>query len=73
MDTLKKIKSKDFTVGIVGLGYVGLPLAAEFGKIKDCFLTKKRLNRKTIGFDLNQKRIDQLKIGIDTNKELEGK
>ena len=40
MDTLKKIKSKDFTVGIVGLGYVGLPLAYAFS----------HKNIKTIGF-----------------------
>ena len=37
-------------IGIIGLGYVGLPLAVEFSK-----------KYKTIGFDLNKKRIDQLK------------
>ncbi|GGZ00514.1 nucleotide sugar dehydrogenase [Shewanella fodinae] len=45
-------------VGIIGLGYVGLPLAVEFGK-----------QRRTIGFDINQKRIDELSKGIDNTLE----
>ncbi|WP_037424708.1 nucleotide sugar dehydrogenase [Shewanella sp. POL2] len=45
-------------VGIIGLGYVGLPLAVEFGK-----------QRKTIGFDINQERIDELCKGIDNTLE----
>jgi UDP-N-acetyl-D-galactosamine dehydrogenase len=44
---------------IVGLGYVGLPLAAEFGKKTD-----------TIGFDINQHRVDALRKGIDSTLEL---
>ena len=43
---------------IVGLGYVGLPLAVEFGK-----------KRKTLGFDINQKRIEQLNKNIDCTLE----
>jgi UDP-N-acetyl-D-glucosamine dehydrogenase len=43
MDILKKIKSKDFSVGIVGLGYVGLPLAYAFSN----------MDIKTVGFDIN--------------------
>tara|TARA_B100001989_G_scaffold241053_1_gene206617 strand:+ start:97 stop:1410 length:1314 start_codon:yes stop_codon:yes gene_type:complete len=50
MDTLKKIKSKDFTVGIVGLGYVGLPLAYAFS----------HKNIKTIGFDINSSQTETL-------------
>ena len=43
------------TVCVVGLGYVGLPLAVEFGKIK-----------RTIGFDINQKKITELKENHDS-------
>jgi UDP-N-acetyl-D-galactosamine dehydrogenase len=45
-------------LAIIGLGYVGLPLAIEFGKIK-----------KVIGFDLNKSRINSLKLGEDLTKE----
>ena len=46
---------------IVGLGYVGLPLAVEFGK-----------KYSTLGVDINEKRIQELKAGFDRTKELEG-
>jgi len=46
-------------IAVIGLGYVGLPLAAEFGK-----------KRTVIGFDINQKRIDELKNGFDRTLEL---
>ena len=42
------------------MGYVGLPLAVEFGK-----------NRKVVGFDLNSKRIDDLKNNYDFTREVE--
>ena len=58
------------TVVIIGLGYVGLPLATEIAKTKVCLLTKQKLDRKTIGFDVNQNRINQLKAGLDINNEL---
>lgn len=45
---------QDIKLTIIGLGYVGLPLAVEFGK-----------QRPVVGFDINQKRIDQLKAGHD--------
>ncbi len=45
-------------VGIIGLGYVGLPLAVEFGK-----------KSPTIGFDINQARIDELSAGRDSTLE----
>ncbi|MEJ3626151.1 Vi polysaccharide biosynthesis UDP-N-acetylglucosamine C-6 dehydrogenase TviB [Vibrio vulnificus] len=45
-------------VGIIGLGYVGLPLAVEFGKL-----------RQTIGFDINQARINELSAGHDSTLE----
>jgi UDP-N-acetyl-D-galactosamine dehydrogenase len=47
-------------IGIIGLGYVGLPLAVEFGKIVD-----------VVGFDINKERIEELKKGIDRTKEVE--
>jgi UDP-N-acetyl-D-galactosamine dehydrogenase len=47
-------------VGIIGLGYVGLPLAIEFGKVLD-----------VIGFDINKERIDELKGGHDRTREVE--
>ena len=45
-------------MAIIGLGYVGLPLALEFAK-----------KRPTIGFDLNKNRVKQLKFGQDLNLE----
>lgn len=49
------------TIAVVGLGYVGLPLAAEFGK-----------HFNTIGFDINQNRIRELAEGIDRTLEVDG-
>jgi UDP-N-acetyl-D-galactosamine dehydrogenase len=46
------------TIAVIGLGYVGLPLAVEFGKI-----------RKVIGFDVNQARVDELNAGHDSTLE----
>ena len=51
-------KIKDFKLAIIGLGYVGLPLALEFAK-----------KRKVIGFDINKDRVNQLNAGIDKNLE----
>lgn len=48
------------TIAIVGLGYVGLPLAVEFGKI-----------RPVVGFDINKARIEQLENGVDSTLETE--
>ncbi len=47
-------------IGIIGLGYVGLPLAVEFGKILD-----------VVGFDINQTRIEELKKGYDRTLEVD--
>ena len=49
----------DLKLGIIGLGYVGLPLAVEFGR-----------KRKVIGFDIKQKRINELKSGHDSTNEV---
>ena len=56
--TKKKINSKEAKLCVIGLGYVGLPLAVEFAKNKRCFLTGKLLSREVIGFDTNQERIE---------------
>jgi UDP-N-acetyl-D-galactosamine dehydrogenase len=47
-------------IGIIGLGYVGLPLAVEFGKVMD-----------VVGFDINLDRINELKKGYDRTLEVE--
>ena len=52
------LKLEELKLAIIGLGYVGLPLAVEFGK-----------KRSVIGFDINQKRIDELNAGNDTTLE----
>src|SRR5579864_2190205 len=49
------------TIAVVGLGYVGLPLAVEFGK-----------QYPTIGFDLSQAKIDAYRRGIDPTGEVSG-
>ncbi len=49
---------KDLNLAIIGLGYVGLPLAVEFGK-----------KRSVVGFDINKQRIDELKQGKDSTLE----
>lgn len=49
---------KNVKIAVIGQGYVGLPLAIEFGK-----------KHETIGFDINSKRIDELKSGDDITKE----
>ena len=46
-------------IGVIGLGYVGLPLAVEFGK-----------SRPVVGFDINEKRIQSLRSGKDATLEL---
>ncbi|MDB4551378.1 nucleotide sugar dehydrogenase [Akkermansiaceae bacterium] len=58
MTLLKKIKNKEAIIGVVGLGYVGLPLAVEFSK-----------KFKTFGFDINPKRVDDLERGHDNTLE----
>lgn len=47
-------------IGVIGLGYVGLPLAVEFGKIVS-----------VVGFDINEARINELKTGFDKTLEVD--
>lgn len=55
MITLEEVK-----IGVIGLGYVGLPLAVEFGK-----------QYPTVGYDLKQARIEELRGGHDSTLEVE--
>ena len=57
MDKINKYK-----IAVVGLGYVGLPLAVEFSKYF-----------KTIGFDIDEKRINELNNGDDSTLEIKSK
>ena len=47
-------------ISVIGLGYVGLPVAVAFGK-----------QGNVIGFDVNEERISELKSGNDYNREVE--
>ncbi|MFO1300101.1 MAG: Vi polysaccharide biosynthesis UDP-N-acetylglucosamine C-6 dehydrogenase TviB [Burkholderiaceae bacterium] len=53
--------TRDLRLGIIGLGYVGLPLAVEFGK-----------RRVVVGFDINVERIEALRAGHDVTLEVGG-
>lgn len=52
-------KLSEVKLAVIGLGYVGLPLAAEFGK-----------RRSVVGFDINHKRIEALQAGHDSTLEV---
>ncbi|WP_313597186.1 Vi polysaccharide biosynthesis UDP-N-acetylglucosamine C-6 dehydrogenase TviB [Psychrobacter sanguinis] len=52
----------DIKIAVIGLGYVGLPLAVEFGK-----------HRNVVGFDINKNRVSELLSGIDNTREVESK
>ena len=55
---MSKVSLKHAKIAVIGLGYVGLPLAVEFGK-----------KRSVIGYDLNQDRIAELRKGSDRTHE----
>ncbi len=57
------------TIAIIGLGYVGLPLAVEFAKEKNSSSNLGFLKRRVIGFDINKKRISELENNIDRTRE----
>ena len=56
----QQLLNKEKKLAVIGLGYVGLPIALEFAK-----------TISVIGFDINQKRVDMMKQGIDPSCELE--
>ena len=55
---LNKLKEKEIKIAVIGLGYVGLPLAVEFGKKFD-----------TVGFDVKKERLAMLRQGVDNTLE----
>jgi UDP-N-acetyl-D-glucosamine/UDP-N-acetyl-D-galactosamine dehydrogenase len=55
-----KLVNKEATLAVIGLGYVGLPIALEFAR-----------KIKVIGFDINAKRVEMMKNNIDPSGELE--
>ena len=77
MASKQKSKKYDFpdlsecTIAIIGLGYVGLPLAIEFSKNKNSLISGENLSRKIIGFDTNEERLNELKKGVDRTNEID--
>ena len=59
---MSKLKIKDIKIAVIGLGYVGLPLALEFSK-----------KIHVTGFDIDKKKIKLLRTGIDKTKDLKKK
>ncbi|CAG5086610.1 nucleotide sugar dehydrogenase [Parvicella tangerina] len=55
-----KLVKKEAKLAVIGLGYVGLPIALEFAR-----------KIKVVGFDINQKRVDMMKNNIDPSNELD--
>ena len=59
MSLYEKIKNKEESISVIGLGYVGMPLAISFAK-----------KANVIGFDVNKEKIDLYKKGIDVTNEV---
>jgi UDP-N-acetyl-D-galactosamine dehydrogenase len=59
MSLFEKLKAKEEKISVIGLGYVGLPLAVEFAKKFD-----------VIGYDLNEEKLEQYREGIDVTDEV---
>jgi UDP-N-acetyl-D-galactosamine dehydrogenase len=59
MNLFERIVSKEANISIIGLGYVGLPLAVEFAK-----------NYNVIGFDVNEEKLEKYKKGVDVTNEV---
>lgn len=55
-----KVSLSGKTIAVVGLGYVGLPVAVEFGK-----------KRKVLGFDVKHERVSELKAHVDSTREID--
>lgn len=60
MLTFGRLKEKQDSIGVVGLGYVGLPLAVALGR-----------HFKVLGIDVSQQRVDELNSGIDRTNEVD--
>ena len=61
LEMFKELQSKEKAISVIGLGYVGLPLALALAR-----------KYKVVGFDINKERVELMKKGIDPSKELEG-
>ncbi|MEY3983668.1 MAG: hypothetical protein RL160_1227 [Bacteroidota bacterium] len=59
MEMFKQVASGQKSICVIGLGYVGLPLALEFAK-----------KFKVVGFDINEKRVEMMRRGEDPSREL---
>jgi UDP-N-acetyl-D-galactosamine dehydrogenase len=59
MNLYEKIINKEERIAVIGLGYVGMPIAVAFAK-----------KAKVIGFDINKRKIDLYKLGIDPTNEV---
>lgn len=59
MNMFTKLKNKEEKISVIGLGYVGLPLAVEFAKKFD-----------VVGFDINSKKLEKYMNGIDVTNEV---
>ena len=73
MKNLKNLEMPNIynsTVGIIGLGYVGLPLAVEIALNKKCKFTGLNIKRKVIGYDINKSRILELQENFDITNEV---
>jgi UDP-N-acetyl-D-glucosamine/UDP-N-acetyl-D-galactosamine dehydrogenase len=57
---IEELKRKEKTIAVIGLGYVGLPIALELAK-----------KFKVIGFDINERRVELMRQGIDPSQELD--
>ena len=57
------------SISVIGLGYVGLPLALAFASDNTNYRNKDQINRSVIGFDINQNRINNLLRNIDETQE----
>src|SRR5882757_3624665 len=56
----QQLLDKEYKLALIGLGYVGLPIALAFARKID-----------VIGFDINEKRVDLMRNGVDPSNELE--
>lgn len=60
MGIYQELKNKETKIGVIGLGYVGLPIALEFAK-----------TMQVVGFDINEKRVEMMRNNIDPSEELD--
>ncbi len=60
MSIYQRLKNKETKIGVIGLGYVGLPIALEFAK-----------TMQVVGFDINKERVDMMRNNQDPSEELD--